>query len=74
MCCARLCGAGFGMDGCWGRRSRFCMRWCYAVRDLMKGAYPELEDSAERVAKVVEAEEKQFDRGCLRDLALHAPE
>jgi len=32
------------------------------VRDLMEGAYPELKDSAERVAKVVEAEEKQFDR------------
>jgi alanyl-tRNA synthetase len=28
----------------------------------MEGAYPELKDSAERVAKVVEAEEKQFDR------------
>jgi alanyl-tRNA synthetase len=34
----------------------------FAVRDLMKGAYPELVDSAARVAKVVEAEEKQFDR------------
>ena len=28
----------------------------------MQGAYPELVDSAARVAKVVEAEEKQFDR------------
>jgi alanyl-tRNA synthetase len=28
----------------------------------MQGAYPELIDSADRVAKVVEAEEKQFDR------------
>jgi alanyl-tRNA synthetase len=28
----------------------------------MKGAYPDLVDSAARVAKVVEAEEKQFDR------------
>jgi alanyl-tRNA synthetase len=34
----------------------------YAVRDLMQGAYPELIASADRVAKVVEAEEKQFDR------------
>jgi len=34
----------------------------YAVRDLMQGAYPELKDSAPRIAKVVEAEEKQFDR------------
>jgi alanyl-tRNA synthetase len=33
----------------------------YAVRDLMQGAYPELIDSAARVSKVVEAEEKQFD-------------
>jgi alanyl-tRNA synthetase len=34
----------------------------FAVRDLMQGAYPELIDSAARVARVVEAEEKQFDR------------
>lgn len=34
----------------------------FAVRDEMKDAYPELVDSAERVAKVVEAEERQFDR------------
>ena len=50
------------MGGCWGRRSRFSSRWSIAVRDLMQGAYPELVDSAARVAKVVEAEEKQFDR------------
>jgi alanyl-tRNA synthetase len=40
----------------------FLFEMVYAVRDLMKGAYPELVDSAGRVAKVVEAEEKQFDR------------
>src|ERR1039457_5502805 len=34
----------------------------YAVRDEMQGAYPDLIDSAARVAKVIEAEEKQFDR------------
>ena len=34
----------------------------YAVRDLMQDAYPELVESAERVAKVVEREERQFDR------------
>jgi hypothetical protein len=34
----------------------------YAVRDLMQGAYPELIDSADRVDKVVKAEEQQFDR------------
>jgi alanyl-tRNA synthetase len=32
------------------------------VRDLMQGAYPELIDSASRVARVVKAEEEQFDR------------
>ncbi len=40
----------------------FLYQMVYAVRDLMQGAYPELVDSAARVAKVVEAEEKQFDR------------
>ncbi len=34
----------------------------FAVRDLMLGAYPELNDSADRVAKVVLAEEQQFAR------------
>jgi alanyl-tRNA synthetase len=33
-----------------------------AVRDLMEGAYPELIDSAAHVAKVIEAEERQFFR------------
>jgi alanyl-tRNA synthetase len=34
----------------------------FAVRDEMQAAYPELKDSAERVAKVVLAEELQFAR------------
>ena len=34
----------------------------YAVRDEMVAAYPELKESAERVAKVVLAEEMQFAR------------
>ena len=34
----------------------------FAVRDEMSGAYPELEDTADRVAKVVLAEEQQFAR------------
>jgi len=50
------------MDGCWDRNSRFLYEMVYAVRDLMIGAYPELDDSAARVAKVIGAEEKQFDR------------
>jgi alanyl-tRNA synthetase len=45
-----------------GQELPFLHLMVYAVRDLMQGAYPELIDSASRVAKVVEAEEKQFDR------------
>jgi alanyl-tRNA synthetase len=45
-----------------GQEQPFLYQMVYAVRDLMQGAYPELADSAARVAKVVEAEEKQFDR------------
>jgi alanyl-tRNA synthetase len=45
-----------------GQEKPFLFEMVFAVRDLMKGAYPELKDSAQRVARVVEAEEKQFDR------------
>ncbi len=45
-----------------GQEKPFLYQMVYAVRDLMSGAYPELIDSADRVAKVVEAEERQFDR------------
>jgi alanyl-tRNA synthetase len=45
-----------------GQEKPFLFEMVYAVRDLMQGAYPELIDSADRVAKVVEAEEKQFVR------------
>ena len=45
-----------------GQEKPFLNQMVYAVRDLMRGAYPELVDSAPRIAKVVEAEEKQFDR------------
>src|SRR5215469_14559876 len=45
-----------------GQEKPFLYQMVYAVRDEMKGAYPDLIDSADRVAKVVEAEEKQFDR------------
>jgi alanyl-tRNA synthetase len=44
----------------------FLYEMVYAVRDLMQGAYPELIDSAARVAKVVESEEKQFARAISR--------
>jgi alanyl-tRNA synthetase len=45
-----------------GQEKPFLNEMVFAVRDLMQGAYPELIDSAPRVAKVIEAEEKQFDR------------
>ena len=45
-----------------GQEKPFLFEMVYAVRDLMHGAYPELNDSADRVAKVIEAEERQFDR------------
>ena len=45
-----------------GQEQPFLYEMVYAVRDLMQGAYPELDDSAARVAKVIAAEEKQFDR------------
>jgi alanyl-tRNA synthetase len=45
-----------------GQEQPFLFEMVFAVRDLMQKAYPELDDSAARVAKVIEAEEKQFDR------------
>jgi len=45
-----------------GQEKPFLFEMVYAVRDLMKDAYPELIDSADRVAKVVSTEELQFAR------------
>src|SRR3984885_10811242 len=45
-----------------GQEQPFLFEMVYAVRDEMKGAYPDLVESAARVAKVIEAEERQFDR------------
>jgi alanyl-tRNA synthetase len=45
-----------------GQQRPFLFQMTRAVADLMKDAYPELIESADRVAEVVEAEEKQFDR------------
>ncbi|MGA9982879.1 MAG: alanine--tRNA ligase-related protein, partial [Acidobacteriaceae bacterium] len=45
-----------------GQEKPFMYQMVYAVRDEMQDAYPELKESADRVAKVVEAEEKQFAR------------
>src|SRR5579872_2141941 len=43
-----------------GQTKPFMYEMVYAVRDLMKDAYPELADSSKRVAEVVLAEEKRF--------------
>ena len=45
-----------------GQEKPFMREMVFAVRDEMQGAYPELAESAERVGKVVEAEERQFAR------------
>jgi alanyl-tRNA synthetase len=45
-----------------GQEQPFLFEMVYAVRDQMSGAYPELIDSADRIAKVIKAEENQFDR------------
>ncbi|MGA7523332.1 MAG: alanine--tRNA ligase [Acidobacteriaceae bacterium] len=45
-----------------GQEAPFMFQMVYAVRDEMQDAYPELKESADRVAKVVEAEERQFAR------------
>ncbi len=43
-----------------GQNKPFLNEMVFAVRDLMKDAYPELIDSAERVSKVVLTEETRF--------------
>src|SRR6202790_259570 len=45
-----------------GQEQPFMHQMVYAVRDQMQAAYPELKDTAERVVKVVLAEEQQFAR------------
>jgi alanyl-tRNA synthetase len=46
----------------WGQRQPFFFRMVDAVRDLMKDAYPELVENAQRISGIVLAEEKQFGR------------
>jgi alanyl-tRNA synthetase len=45
-----------------GHDKPFLYEMVYAVRDLMRDAYPELAQSAERVAAVIQAEEARFAR------------
>jgi alanyl-tRNA synthetase len=43
-----------------GAAKPFMFEMVFAVRDLMKDAYPELDESADRVSKVVQEEERRF--------------
>src|SRR5579871_4940046 len=43
-----------------GQTKPFLYQMVFAVRDLMKDAYPELNETAERVSKAVQAEEVRF--------------
>jgi alanyl-tRNA synthetase len=43
-----------------GAQKPFMYEMVFAVRDLMKDAYPELAESAEHVSKVVQEEERRF--------------
>ncbi len=45
-----------------GKENPFMHKMVFAVRDEMQVAYPELKETAERVSKVVLAEEEQFAR------------
>ena len=52
-----------------GQEKPFMFQMVYAVRNDMQNAYPELKDSADRVSKVVESEERQFARAVSVGLA-----
>ena len=52
-----------------GQTNPFLYEMVFAVRDLMRDAYPELAESAERMSKVVHAEETRF--GHTMALGLH---
>ncbi len=45
-----------------GQEEPFMYQMVFAVRDEMQDAYPELKDTADRVAKIVRGEEEQFAR------------
>ncbi len=45
-----------------GQRKPFLYEMIYAVRDLMKGAYPELSTAADEAARIVKGEEERFGR------------
>jgi alanyl-tRNA synthetase len=45
-----------------GQDKPFLYQMVFTVRDLMQDAYPELNESAERVSKIILEEEKRFER------------
>jgi len=45
-----------------GQTKTFLHQMAFSLRDLMKDAYPELDESVNRIAKVIEGEEYQFAR------------
>ncbi len=57
-----------------GQEKPFLHEMVFAVRDEMGTAYPELKETAERVAKVVLAEEQQFSRTLELGLKQMTPE
>ena len=59
-----------------GQEKPFLFEMVFAVRDLMKDAYPELIESADRVAEMIKGEERQFARvltfGLIESLTVHS--
>ena len=45
-----------------GQTKPFLHEMVFAVRDMMKDAYPELKETAERIAKIIHSEEIRFGR------------
>ncbi len=60
--CAKFFAAWIRHGRLLGQEKPFMHEMVFAVRDEMQAAYPELKDAAERVSKVVLAEEQQFAR------------
>ena len=56
-----------------GQEKPFLHEMVFAVRDLMQAAYPELKESADRVSKVVLAEEEQFGESGSAELKARLP-
>ena len=59
MCCEKLFGAQSRMVDCWDNEA-VSDEMVFAVCDMMKDAYPELKETADRVSKTVHIEETRF--------------